>query len=116
MTRGKLKKICRIIFYINIVLGLAAFIQNISILISSGYAFRPVFDVFFYLGAIAFSSPRLLNAQFKLNYPERAAKMQSENEKPMDIEFLTFLIWPAIATMMLLYCLFAKLLWELWIM
>ena len=116
MTRGKLKKICRIIFYINIVLGLAAFIQNISILISSGYAFRTVFGLFFYLGAIAFSSPLLLNAQFKLNHPEKAAQMQSEDEKPMDIEFIAFLMWPSIATMMLLYCLFAKLLWELWIM
>ena len=116
MTRRRLKKICTAIFHINIVLGLAAFAQNIYVFISSGYQSHHLFNLGFPLIAIAVSSPRSLYAQLKFNYPEKIEKMQCGDEKPTDIEFLCFLVAPVIANLFLLGCLFSKPLWKFWIM
>jgi len=111
-----MKKICKTIFHINIVLGLVVFMKCIYVLIAGGYQSQHLFNLGFPLIAIAATSPRLLYAQLKLNFPERTAKMQCEDERPTDIEFLCFLAMPIMASLYFLGCLFSKLLWKLWIM
>jgi len=115
MIRRKLKKIHIVFFYVNLVLGFVAIIQNVYLFFSSSYVSSYLFNIGFILLIIINNSPHFLNFQLKLNYPARIAEMQSEDGKTTDIEFIYFIILPTMFCLYLLF-LFFKTIWKLWIL
>jgi hypothetical protein len=96
-----MNKIYRVIFYANIAIGLAAIMRHVYLFIFSSYNANHLFIIGSILLVIISTSPRFLHAYIKLNYPKKAEQIQiqPEDEKATDIEFICFLITPAMFTM-----------------
>ncbi len=100
MSRRSLNKIYRVIFYLNIAIGLAAIMRHVYLFIFSSYNANHLFIIGSILLVIISTSPRFLHAYIKLNSPKKAAQIQiqPEDEKATDIESICFLITPAMFT------------------